>query len=57
MSKKNDDIILEGEEEQAFEFSQEDEISVQKPGLLEKRGAKKESRVVESEGAEHFDIT
>lgn len=64
-NKKNDDIINIGEErpDDTFEFSQEtneEEISVQKPGVLEKRerrrGGQSESRLAVSEDADYFDI-
>ena len=56
-NKKNDDVI-DVEEENSFEFSQETEVPVQKPGPLEKRErrTKSESRVVTSADKEYFDI-
>ena len=62
-AKKNDDIIELGEEESnTFNFAEEGEISVQKPGMLEKRDKKNtdesqsESRAVTSDNVEYFDI-
>ena len=62
-NKKNDDEVIDVEEENnSFEFSQENEVPVQKPGPLEKRerrsksSASEESRVVTSESQEYFDI-
>ena len=47
-AKKNDDIIeLQEEESNSFSFAEEGEISVQKPGMLEKR-EKKSSEESES---------
>ena len=57
-NKKNDDVIEVEEETNSFEFSQETEVPVQKPGPLEKRErrTKSESRVVTSADKEYFDI-
>lgn len=62
-AKKNDDIIeLEEEESNSFTLGDEGEISVQKPGMLEKRDKKNtqetesESRAVTSDNVEYFDI-
>ena len=60
-AKKNDDIIeLEEEEINSFSLGDEAEISVQKPGMLEKRDKKNteesESRAVTSDNVEYFDI-
>ena len=61
-NKKNDDIIFEEKANETFEFSEEPidggEISVQKPGLLEKRSKRgpEKSRAVVSEDKEYFDI-
>lgn len=63
-AKKNDDLIEVEEEENTFAFSNmggnnEDEISVTKPGVLERerrsRGTQ-ESLAVESASEDHFDI-
>ena len=58
-NKKNDDVIEVEEETNSFEFSQETEVPVTKPGPLEKREKRKqstESRAVESADKEYFDI-
>ena len=65
-SKKNDDIIEISEErvDDTFEFSEDpmnEEIPVQKPGMLEKREKRRSrgpdgSRAVVSEDQEYFDI-
>ena len=62
-AKKNDDIIeLEEEESNSFTLGDEGEISVQKPGMLEKRDKKNTqepesvSRAVTSDNVEYFDI-
>ena len=56
---KKDDDAIDVEEENSFEFSQETEISVTKPGALEKRDRRRNedsSRAVVSDDAEYFDI-
>lgn len=62
-AKKNDDIIeLEEEGSNSISLGDEGEISVQKPGMLEKRDKKNtqepnsESRAVTSDNVEYFDI-
>ena len=47
-NKKDDDQVIDVEEENSFEFSQETEMSVQKPGLADRR-KKQESRAVTSQ--------
>ena len=58
-NKKDDDEVIDVEDENSFEFSQETEVPVQKPGPLEKRERRRKadtSRAVTSSDQEYFDI-
>ena len=60
MNNKKDDDVITVEDENSFEFSQETEIPVQKPGPLEKRERRRKpeggSRAVASTNEDFFDI-